>query len=90
LRREGPKAARSPTHWTALLESPATPPLAVALALAAGEGPRRPLVRWWFRWRHLGSPVRATELIRQGVAPGPALGKRLRNLRDARLQQERC
>jgi poly(A) polymerase len=90
IRREGPKAARSPTHWTALLENPATPPLAVALALAAGVGPQRPLLRWWFRWRHLGSPVSATELMSQGVVPGPALGKRLRKLRDARLRQERC
>ena len=90
IRREGPKAARSPTHWTALLENPATPPLAVALALAAGAGPRRPLMRWWFRWRHLGSPVSARELMSLGVVPGPALGKRLRKLRDARLRQERC
>jgi len=90
LRQEGPKATGSPSRWSALLESPDTPPLAVALALAAGAGPRRPLLRWWFRWRHLRSPVSATELISQGVAPGPALGERLRNLRDARLQQERC
>ena len=88
--REGPDGTRSPSHWTALLEHRATPPLAVALALAAGVGPRRPLLRWWFRWRHLGSPVSATELMSQGVVPGPALGKRLRHLRDARLQQERC
>jgi poly(A) polymerase len=72
------------------LENPATPPLAVALALAAGAGPRRPLMRWWFRWRHLGSPVSARELMSLGVVPGPALGKRLRKLRDARLRQERC
>lgn len=88
--REGPDADRSPSRWTALLERRATPPLAVALALAAGVGPRRPLVRWWFRWRHLGSAVSARELMSQGVVPGPALGRRLRNLRDARLRQERC
>jgi poly(A) polymerase len=90
IRREGPKATGSPSRWSALLERPTIPPLAVALAVAAGEGPRRPLLRWWFRWRHLRSPVRATDLISQGVVPGPALGERLRNLRNARLEQERC
>jgi poly(A) polymerase len=64
--------------------------MAVALALAAGDGPRRPLLRWWFRWRHVTAPCNAAELIaREGLAPGPALGARLRQLRAERLDQDR-
>jgi poly(A) polymerase len=61
----------------------------VALALVSGELPRRPLLRWWCRWRHLTSPVPAADLIAAGLAPGPALGARLRQLRGERLLRER-
>jgi poly(A) polymerase len=61
----------------------------VALALAAGDGPRRPLLRWWWRWRHLGPPCSAADLIAAGIPPGPALGARLRQLRAERLAAER-
>jgi poly(A) polymerase len=63
---------------------------AVALALAAGIGPRRPLLRWWLRWRHLQAPFTAGELMeRENLGPGPALGQRLRQLRAERLRLER-
>jgi poly(A) polymerase len=81
--------AWSPARWTALLEAPELRPESVALALATGVGPRRPLLRWWLRWRHLGSPLSAAALISAGERPGPALGARLRQLRAARLEQER-
>jgi poly(A) polymerase len=61
----------------------------VALALAAGIGPRRPLLRWWLRWRHLRSPRTAAALIEAGMTPGPQLGQRLRQLRAERLDAER-
>jgi poly(A) polymerase len=82
-------AAWSPARWTALLETPELRPETVALALAAGLGPRRPLLRWWLRWRHLESPLSAAALIAGGEQPGPALGARLRQLRAGRLEQER-
>ena len=64
---------------------------AVALALlGSGRQQRRPLLRWLLRWRHLASPISARSLLADGVAPGPALGERLRQLRLQRLQQERC
>jgi poly(A) polymerase len=78
-----------PSHWCALLEAPGISAEAVALALAAGMGPRRPLLRWWLRWRHLRSPIAAEQLIAEGVRPGPALGARLRQLRAERLDRER-
>jgi poly(A) polymerase len=60
----------------------------VALALAAGIGSRRPLLRWWARWRHIPAPLSAAELMaREGLRPGPALGERLRQLRAERLDQ---
>ena len=75
--------------WCALLEGPGHGPEAVALALAAGSGPRRPLLRWLLRWRHLRSPVQAAELIAAGMRPGPALGEELRRRRAERLAAER-
>lgn len=95
LRRRlpAPSQARawSPSCWCALLEGHGCSPQAVALALVAGDGPRRPLLRWWLHWRHLPAPFSAAELMaREGLRPGPALGERLRELRAQRLDQERC
>jgi len=95
--------SRSPAGWGAerwsdWLEVPGCSPDAVALELAAGgcvsalEGlPRRPLLRWWSRWRHIQAPWSATALMAaEGLTPGPALGERLRQLRADRLAAERC
>lgn len=83
----------SAVPWCAWLEAPAAAadPDSVALALASGLGPRRPLLRWWLRWRHLRSHRSAAELMAQeGLAAGPALGERLRQLRAERLARERA
>ena len=77
------------SRWCALLEAPGSSAEAVALALAASIGPRRPLLRWWLRWRHLRAAMTAERLIAMGLRPGPALGERLRQLRVERLNQER-
>lgn len=76
--------------WCALLEAAGHSPEAVALAVAAGDGPRRPLLRWWLRWRQLRAPLTAQQLIAQGLRPGPQLGAELRRLRSLRLAEERC
>lgn len=77
-----------PSGWCTLLEAPGLSPEAVALALAAGLSPRRPLLRWWARWRHIPPAISAAELMaREGLRPGPALGERLRQLRAERLDQ---
>lgn len=87
---DAPATPRTVAAWCQLLEAPGSQPQAVALALAAGVGPRRPLLRWWLRWRHLGPPLSAAELMeREGLRPGPALGARLRELRQLRLTGER-
>jgi poly(A) polymerase len=75
--------------WCALLEAHGHGPEAVAMALAAGDGPRRPLLRWLLRWRLLRSPLSAQELMDRGLRPGPALGAELNRLRAERLAQER-
>lgn len=81
-------ALGSASSWCRLLEAPGMTADAVALALAVGVAPRRPLLRWWYRWRHVGSPVTAAALMAQeGLRPGPALGERLRQLRAERLDQ---
>lgn len=76
-------------QWCQALESPGLSPAAIALGLASGLGPRRPLLRWFLRWRHLGPACTAEELIASGVPPGPELGARLRRSRQARLEGER-
>jgi poly(A) polymerase len=83
-------------RWCALLEAPGCSADAVALGLVCSAGGlqpwrqwRRPLLRWWWRWRHIEAPLQASELIAQGMQPGPALGARLRRLRAEVLAAER-
>lgn len=92
LRSELPAAALAqawlPSRWCALLESHRFSPQAVALALVAGDGNRRPLLHWWWRWRHVKPPITASELMaREGLMPGPQLGIRLGQLRAECLDQ---
>ena len=90
-------AGWAPSRWCALLEAPGLSADAVALALAAAQGQgsglgralRRPLWRWWARWRHLRAEQGASDLLAAGMVPGPALGERLRQLRSERLDRER-
>jgi poly(A) polymerase len=86
---QGPGAARSVPAWCSLLEEQGHGPAAVALMLATGDGPRRPLLRWLLRWRQLRAPVSAQELIARGLPPGPGLGAELKRLRAERLAVER-
>ncbi|MBM5801223.1 MAG: CCA tRNA nucleotidyltransferase, partial [Cyanobacteria bacterium K_DeepCast_35m_m2_023] len=48
---------------------------------------RRPLLRWWLRWRHVQPNVTARELLASGWQPGPGIGARLRELRAERLRE---
>ncbi|MBM5797402.1 MAG: CCA tRNA nucleotidyltransferase [Cyanobacteria bacterium K_Offshore_0m_m2_072] len=97
-------AAETPSGWGApqwchWLEAPGLSPDAVALELAFARGggpaafalpPRRPLLRWWLRWRHLKAPLSAAQVMAaEGLRPGPALGQRLRQLRRQVLEHER-
>ena len=74
-------------EWTQRLEQQRWSPEAVALAVLDNTSFRRPLLRWWGRWRHVTSPVSARELIAQGMRPGPELGEALRRRRDRVLRQ---
>ncbi|MFQ6538623.1 MULTISPECIES: hypothetical protein [Aphanothece] len=84
--RGGPASV---ADWCSALEAPGGSPEAVLLALITGTAPRRPLLRWWLRWRHLKAPHTSAELIARGMRPGPALGAELRRLRQERLALER-
>ena len=81
--------AMTPWQWCQLLEAPGLSPQAVALALACGVAPRRPLLRWLLRWRHLGPSHSAQQLMDAGVPKGPELGKELKRSRQERLERER-
>ena len=72
-------------EWTQRLEEKRWAPEVVALAVLDNTSFRRPLLRWWGRWRHVAAPVSARELIAQGLQPGPALGAALRQQRDQLL-----
>ena len=85
----GAPSPQSPGQWCQLLESPGFSPQAVALALACGVAPRRPLLRWLLRWRHLGPEHSAQELMDAGVPRGPKLGEALKRSRQKRLERER-
>jgi poly(A) polymerase len=78
-----------PEYWCALLEASGCSPEAVALALACGDGPRRPLLRWLLRWRQVKAELTAADLLAGGMRQGPELGQRLRQLRAERLRLER-
>ena len=67
--RAGP-GARAPWHWCQLLEMPSLSPEAVALALACDVTPRRPLLRWLLKWRHLGSYADSPGADGRRGAPG--------------------
>ena len=58
---------------------------AVELAIAGGQQPRGPLLRWARRWRHVRPQQTAQQLMADGVARGPALGQELRRLRAEAL-----
>lgn len=89
----GDRQGWSAADWCQWLEAPGLSPEAVALELAcvrAARLPRRPLLRWWLRWRRLKAPQTAAQLMAaEGLRPGPALGERLRQLRAQRLAGER-
>jgi len=83
-----------PSQWCAFLEAPGLSAAAVALLIAAGAHPdglacgRRPLLRWYLRWRHVKAGLSAADLIAAGVPSGPALGARLARERAALLDAE--
>ncbi len=73
-------------EWCDALEQQAWGAEAVALLVTQNPLQRRPLLRWWGRWRHCTSPFTAKELLAQGWQPGPELGKELQRLRRQRLR----
>jgi tRNA nucleotidyltransferase (CCA-adding enzyme) len=60
----------------------AAPPAAAVGALARGA---EAVARWWAHDRDRGTAVRGADLVREGVAPGPAIGRALAEVRAAVL-----
>jgi poly(A) polymerase len=77
----------TPAQWTEWVEHQQDHEHVVPIALACGDGLRRPLLRWWLRWRHVQSGTTARDLLASGMRPGPAVGARLRQLRAERLRE---
>jgi poly(A) polymerase len=84
------RLARTPAEWTECIERQPDPEHVVPLALACGDPLRRPLLRWWLRWRHVQPGMTARELLASGLRPGPAVGARLRESRAERLRELEC
>ena len=84
------RLARTPAEWTEWIERQLDPEHVVPLALACGDPLRRPLLRWWLRWRHVQPGMTARELLASGLRPGPAVGARLRESRAERLRELDC
>jgi poly(A) polymerase len=76
-------------QWCDALEQQAWGAEAVALLVSQNPPYRRPLLRWWGRWRHCTSPQTAKDLLAQGWQPGPELGQELQRLRRQRLRAMR-
>jgi poly(A) polymerase len=76
-------------EWCDALEQQAWGAEAVALLVSQNPPQRRPLLRWWGRWRHCTSPLTAKDLLAQGWQPGPALGAELQRLRRQGLRAMR-
>ena len=81
---------RTPAEWTEWIERQPDPEHVAPMALACGDPLRRPLLRWWLRWRHVQAGTTARELLASGMRPGPAVGARLRELRAERLRELEC
>ena len=77
-----------PSQWCAQLEAQPGGADAVALLLAMGVQPRRPLLRWWCCWRHVASPLDGAALRQRGWPQGPALGAELKRLRAEELDRQ--
>jgi len=78
---------QTPAGWCEMLENTVSSSKVVGLAIVAGAQPRKFLLRWLFKWRHVKSQVTAKDLIDQGWEPGPALGQELKRLRYIFLDQ---
>ena len=76
-------------EWCDALEQQAWGAEAVALLVSQNPPQRRPLLRWWGRWRHLKSPRSARDLIADGWSSGPDLGVELQRLRLEALRRSR-
>lgn len=76
-------------EWCDALEQQAWGAEAVALLVSQNPPQRRPLLRWWGRWRHCPSPLTAKDLLAQGWQPGPGLGAELQRLRRQSLRAMR-
>ncbi len=72
---------QQPAGWCELLEGSGCSPEAVGLGVITGAQPRSPLLRWFFRWRHVKAPVTASQLLDEGWQAGPELGKELKRRR---------
>ncbi|NDG23946.1 MAG: CCA tRNA nucleotidyltransferase [Synechococcaceae bacterium WBB_10_009] len=77
-----------PSQWCGQLEALPGGADAVALLIALGVQPRRPLLRWFWCWRHVASPLDGAALRQRGWPSGPALGAELKRLRAEELDRQ--
>jgi len=70
-----------PSEWCGLLETPGVSTEVVCLTLLMHFNYKAALIRWYFGWRHVKSPVSARQLQEQAQLKGARIGEELRNQR---------
>jgi tRNA nucleotidyltransferase (CCA-adding enzyme) len=79
---------RAPSAVAAALRGIPLEGLLWLMVLAEGEGVRRAVSRYLTAWRGVSPSLSGRDLMALGVPEGPAIGRALRDLRDARLDGE--
>ena len=72
--------------WCDWLEAPGLSAKAVALTIVASPVALPQLSHWLFHWRHIQSPISASDLMGMGWQPGPSLGAELKRQRFLNLE----
>ena len=78
----------TPAVWTFLIEDAKWQADSIGLAICQEITLYQPLLLWFKRWRLIKSPISAKDLIAQGWEPGPSIKRKLKELREKKLNEE--
>ncbi len=70
-----------PSQWCDFLETNDITPEAVAILICNNNKLKEYLIKWHSIWRHISSPLKGQDLLRQGWVPGPEVGVEIKRQR---------